>query len=239
MTGREYDFDELLRRADPVAGIEIPGPDSAIAGQILSRVLRKRRRRHLAVAVAAAIAVLASAVAAVAILFDGDVEVRQGLLCLDSADSDARRVEIPVPTSITADACAELWVSGVLANPDLAPPGAVPPLTGCVLGSGVLAVFPSDDPGICAELDLPAFERMTATDKSLLEEILALMPPGECTRFEAAATQVGELLERLESDRWTLRLGGEPTTQRPCASPSIDETGRTITLVPIPEAPSG
>jgi hypothetical protein len=234
------ELDTLLAAADP-APRALPDPDVAVRRAIFVRATAgatHRRRRRVLIGVAAA--ALCSSAAATAIMVGGGrVEVSQSLVCADAARPDADLVQVARPDRLVPEACSELWRTGALTHPDVEP-GAVPPLTGCVFSSGLLAVYPGDA-AVCARLGLAAMDPDDAppVEPDLVAAIIDLFSRQGCVTFDDAIAALDKLLlEQGAAGIWTTRTPQAPTPDRPCASPSIDEPNHIVTIVAIPEPPA-
>ncbi len=234
------ELDTLLAAADPAPSAQ-RGPDDAVRRAIFVRATAgatRHRRRRVLIGVTAA-ALCSSAVAAAIMVTSGHVEVRQALVCAAAAQPDADLVQVPQPDQLTPDACAPLWRTGVLTSPDIEP-GTVPPLTGCVFPSGLLAVYPGDA-AVCARLGLAAVDPddEPLVEPDLVAAIADIFSQRSCVAFDDAIAALDKLLlEQGARDTWTTRTPQPPTPDRPCASPSIDESRHMVTIVAIPEPPT-
>lgn len=143
---------------------------------------------------------------------------------------------IPPTGGLDPHQCAPLWADGTIVNPDVVPPGEVPPLTGCVNDTGTLIVLPTDDQGICARLGMAvsgpaskATNSMVDVENRLVEQI----NPHVCPSFDKAQRIAETALADAGIDDWTVAVSQPPTDQRPCPSLSFDHVTNQILLVPI------
>ena len=260
---------ERLRAVNPVpAGLStIPGPDPVlfdriVAGQTGVAARRGRptagRRRARRLVPALLVASLLGGAVAYGLLRDG-VTHPETAGCYETADLEAR-TEVPrVDERGALEACAELWRRGVLGAG-----GQVPPLTECVLQSGVAAVFPAP-PGddVCTRLGLATMPRTTPpppppqgsttvpppTQGDVNARFLAFRDAVLPQFLEASCMdpRLGEAIVRRELAAaglgdWTVR-GGEGlagdgfSAARPCATLSFRPERREIVLVPTPARP--
>ena len=262
MTNRSDPLDRL-RAANPVPGVAtLPGPDPVLFARIISgettakRLLppspRRVRRLVPALVVVSLLGGLAYA------LLRGDVTKPQNVACFERADPEARAEVTGVDERGPVAACADLWQRGVF--------GAgreVPPLTVCLLDSGVAGVFPST-PGVdvCAVLNLGAVPSTasptttqgpgpgpppTALDVNarflaFRDAVLPVFLEARCMEPRAGAALVRRELVAAGLADWTV-TGGEGVAaegyspQRPCASLSFHPERREIVLVPVPPRP--
>jgi hypothetical protein len=150
------DIDTLLREADPAARVPAPEAHGATGDAILARVLTRPGRRLPVVAALVALVVLAGG-AAFALLINDQVDSGRDVMCYSAPSIESLSLVQSAEDVIETSACEGLWESGVIESPGVRL-GDVPRLEACVLPSRTLAVFPADDPAICDELTLDAFE---------------------------------------------------------------------------------
>lgn len=142
----ERDIFDALREADPAAGI-YPQEAARLQARIHARVLahavpRRSGRRRVLLAVA--IAILALAAVAAGIYLTRQPTQISGIGFTEDLTLDAIHV-IPPTGGLDPQQCVVLWTDGTITNPDIAPPGQIPPLLGCVNDAGTLIVLPTDD----------------------------------------------------------------------------------------------
>jgi len=154
-----------------------------------------------------------------------------------AADLSLDAVHVIEPTGgLDPQQCAPQWADGTITNPDIVPPGQVPPLTGCVNDNGTLIVLPTDDPGICERLDMAVFAPASKATNSIVDvedRLVEQINPHLCPSFDQARRIAEEALTDASIDDWTVAVSQPPTDQRPCPSLSFDHTTRRILLVPI------
>lgn len=242
--GDPRDGFELLRAANPVDVDQVEGPDSEVAQTMLATIFNQPRpnvsterrwRRPLRLAVA--LAAMAVVLVAATWLLTGDVENPQAIACHQAVDLDSDIAAAPVGGTTTADACVPVWEDGILENRDVAPVGSVPPLTACVTERGTLAVFPTDDRGVCESFGM-AYPEPTSRDtadqiRQLDADLQAYFASTECAGMEEAETRIRQTLDDSGFGDWTIETQ-ETTETRPCASYSLDAETETIHLIPIP-----
>ena len=233
----ERDIFDALREVDPAGGID-PAEMARIKARIRTRVLadrspRPRGRRRVLLAVAVALLALA-AVAAAVYLTRQPTQI-SGIGCAADLSLDAVHV-IPPTGGLDPQQCAPLWADGTIVNPDIVPPGEVPPLTGCVNDAGTLIVLPTDDQGICEQLDMAVYAPAPKATNSMVEvenRLVEQINPHVCPSFDDARRIAEDALTDAGIDDWTVAVSQPPTDQRPCPSLSFDHTTRRILLVPI------
>ena len=225
----EHDFDELLQHLDPALDTDIPAPDSVRGQSIRQRALRKPRRPHRAlVAVAAAIIVTGAAAGAVVLWPDEPEFV--AVSCYAEADLTSARADGDLNLGLGPEACAPIWQSGAFGA------GPPPPLVACLIDD-IVGVFPGPE-GTCGELGLPrsaggetALATMAELDAALRDAInQSCVPPEEAV---TVAARIADDLGLSEAG-WTVSQTAATTTDRPCASYSVDQERKLIAIVPIP-----
>lgn len=239
---------ELLRAANPIDEADVEGPDSPRAQELLERVLaspipepEQPRLPARRVRVIIALAILALATTAAAWLWTRAIERPNAILCYEQANLEADIAGAPAGGRATADACATVWQDRVLVNPEVAPPGLVPPLTACVGENGSLAVFPTDNSTICDKLGLahpdPGSQDPADAVRRLENDLISYFQSRNCIAVAEAQTAVRAILDEAGFSVW--RIESQPESpDRPCASFSMDPVAQTIHLIPIPEPSS-
>ncbi len=233
----EPDIFDALREDDPAVGID-PQEAARLKTRVRARVLahavpRRPFRRRVLVAVA--VAVLALGVAAAWYLTRQPTNPA-GIGCAEDLSLDAVHVVTPIG-GLDPHQCAPLWADGTITNPDIAPPGQVPPLVGCVNDTGTLIVLPTDDQRVCGRLGMANYIPPAGDTVSILEvqnRLAGHINPKTCPTFEDAQHLAQQALEDVGIDDWTVTIAQPPTDQRPCPTLAIDHTTRQIILVPAP-----
>jgi hypothetical protein len=242
MSERQDAFHEL-RASDRVHRGRLEGHASPRAQRMLRVILDTPReepppstRRRLVVVIA--IAVIALVALAATWLVTRPVTHPQSIVCYQAADLESDRVAVASGPTLTASGCEAVWAEGTLSNPEFGPAGSVPPLVGCVGGSGALAVFPSDDPSVCARLGLaipdpasiPGAETVIVLNNALVDYFSAR----HCIAIPEAVAGVRTILDAHGASDWTIETTPGPE-DRPCASYGLDAEAQTVFVVPIPE----
>jgi hypothetical protein len=239
----------LLRLADPVDQDTVRSPDSPPARQLLAEILQTprdtpyRRHRRPDWQVAVGVALVTVLTIAATWLWLRPVTDPLGVACYAAVDLDGDRAARAGGSTLDPDdACGDYWRDRVLVNPDLVPPGSVPPLLGCVTDQGGLAVFPTDDPETCARLGLATVDPGSIdegdTIRAVTDQLVDHFLAAGCLPLDQAERDVRQILDDNGFTDWTI-IAGPPTEERPCASLAIDAPTRTITLVPMPQPPTG
>lgn len=235
-------FDELVRRNPIPDSAVLPEPvDDDRASDLLARVLRsgspgaddrhRRRRRRILIPLAAVAAV---ATAAAAWVVTRPADDPTGVACYRDVDLGAD-IFVAEPTAGDAvRACTAAWSEGPFGFDD------PPPLMGCVLETGVAAIFPAMDGDPCDRLGLAHLSRdddrapIVGVQERLAEEL-----GSRCVPVVEAEPLVRDELAEAGLGSWTVVAPSALPPDRPCASVAIDAAARAITIVPIPATPSG
>lgn len=165
-----------------------------------------------------------------------DVTDPEGILCYDAPTLDASAIVAFRDGEATTDACTSLWLDQTLPIDSELPDNRNQPLVGCVTEAGSLAVFPSTDQSLCAELGLAEPTDTTRPDPlvELRRQLAASINPETCVTIQQAQQIAREGLGDLGLEEWTVQAQPE-RSDRPCASISIDISSNTIVIVPVPK----
>lgn len=235
-----------LRRTNPVRDNDVPGADSPEARELLTRILAtpqdreirtpaSRRNLHLVIAVAAISVITVAATW----IWLRTISIPNAIICYQAVDLDADAAAAPPSETATGDACAPAWEQQTLVNPDIVPPGSLPPLTACVAENGALAVFPTDDTTVCRRLGLahpdPTTQELADNVRTLESQLIEYFQSEECIPVREATEHASDVAEDHGLGGWAIEAQTE-TPERPCASFSIDPDLETIFIVPIPRS---
>lgn len=235
-----------LRRTNPVRDNEVPGADSPEARELLTRILAtpqdqvrrtpaSRRRLRLVLAVAAISVVTIAATW----IWLRSISIPNAIICYQAVDLEADAAAAPSSETATGEACAPAWERQMLVNPDIVPPGSVPPLTACVAENGALAVFPTGDSAVCRRLGLaypdPSTQESADNVRSLESQLIEYFQSEGCIPVDEATRHVSGVAEDHGLASWAVEAQSE-TPERPCASFSIDPDLETIFIIPIPQS---
>lgn len=159
---------DRLRDADPLRGRDVPTADApearamreaVLAGEVGEvGILDAARRRRRWVAAGAAVAAAVATAAAIAVT-TSRVEDPTRVGCYAAASTRADTVVVTAGEGGPVATCVALWAEGEL-DPDVTTEDAVPPLTACVLDSGVVGVFPV---GSCDDVTDEVIEAPTSS----------------------------------------------------------------------------
>jgi hypothetical protein len=241
---RRDDAFEAWRAGNPVDESTMPGPDSAEGRALFAEITSTPRtsspkakysQRRLLVAIAVAVLALAS-IAAAWLVFR-EVSDPVTVACYQAANLESDVVAAASGDALDVSLCEPVWEEGTLVNEDLVRVGNVPPLVGCVTDKGNLAVFPSDDPTLCARLGLAVPAPESAPDgnaiRQLDNELVEYFSQHECQTMEQAERDIREILDTYELFDWAIQPSpGGP--ERICTSYGLDAPNQTIRLIPIP-----
>ncbi len=235
---------EAFRAGNPVEESTVPGPDSAQAQAVFADITSTPRhqarrarysRRRLAIAVAVALLALAS-IAAAWLIFR-DVSDPVSVVCYEAPSLDSDAADTATGGDLDVALCNPVWEDAILVNEDITPIGQVPPLVGCVTDTGNLAVFPSDNQALCAQLGLANPEPDSESEGDVLRQLDADLvehfDQQECQPIDEAEEDVRRILDSYGLDDWQIQVSPGGPGDR-CASYGLDTTNLTVRLIPIP-----
>ena len=192
---------------------------------------RRRTRRWVAFALVPAALIGAAATYAATRSAD---EVVNGIGCYAAPrlDADTSVVEADGRDPVTV--CAEAW-------PNLGGP-SVPPLVACAMGQ-VVAVFPSDDPGICQHLGLdplPAdYKEAAGKFVSMRDDLINRFASDDRCVTETEGRQIArDVLDEHGFIDWSIH-GGTFSDAEPCAELWFDSDKKIVGLVPTTDPALG
>ena len=235
----ERDIFDALSEADPARRID-PAYAPRIKTRVRTRVLANASPRPGRRRVLIAVAVLGLAAVAATVYLTRQPTQPSGIGCASDLGLDAVYVAEPVG-GLDPQRCAALWADGTITNPDIVPPGEVPPLLGCVNDAGTLIVLPTDDQEVCGRLGMANYLPPSEATVSIVEvqdRLIRQINPQVCPSFDDAKRIAKQALTDAGIDDWTVVVSQTPTEQRPCPSLSFDTTTRRILLVPVPHTGS-
>ncbi len=245
MAKRDEAF-EAFRAANPVDESSVQGPNSPGAEALLTLIAataqdqlprgRAFTRRRLVTAIA--VAVLALALAAAAWLTFRDVSDPTSVICYREASLVGDASDAPIEGELGVSLCEGAWREGTLVNEDIVPAGQVPPLVGCALESGNLAVFPSDDDSLCARLGLAQPNPESVSEAQRIRRLTSALVDHfsrqDCQSVEAAEQDVRTILDSQGFGDWQVTvMPGHPRDQ--CASFGIEPADETVLIIRIPD----
>jgi hypothetical protein len=231
---------DLLRAANPVAADEVPSAHAPEAVAMFERIvstLSKEapapRRKWLRRGAWILIPVAAAGAAAAGYGLFRNATDPIDVVCFAEAKVTPGGSLVPnVPEGPEA-ACAPLWSSGDLINPDGS--GSVPQLVACVLDTGAIGVFPDTlGSDTCGELSLPRYVGGGPdSDDAILVRLqneLTRKFTGRCFGDVEAVDVVKRQLEELGLSEWTIELGEDLSAARPCRTLAFDSPNKTVIL---------
>jgi len=241
---RHDDAFEAFRASNPVDDSTLPDADSTDARALFSEITSRSRtmpeadkhpRRQLVLVIA--VAILALGLVAAAWLIFRDVSDPISVACYQDTSLGSNVVAASPDGPLEASLCEQVWEEGTLVNEAVVPAGQAPPLVGCVTDQGNLAVFPSEDPSICAQLGLaeptPSSPAEGDTIRQLDNDLVEYFSQHECQTIEQARLDIQQLLDGYGLSEWIIQMSpGGPG--RRCASFGLDAPNNIIHLVPIP-----
>lgn len=194
-----------------------------------ARISPLARRRVVTVAAVAAVAGLLAACGVVYALLARQPDQPSVVACYGAAEVGGDIVVRPTDGADPIDACTRVWQTGGF-GPDRT---EAPPLTACVMESGVPGVFPSGDPKTCERLGLDAATFAPSDTpqlrRALIDTVFAASP---CVAIDEARAGVARVLDARGATGWRVEEGTFSSAQ-PCATLAFDEAAKVITLVPI------
>lgn len=244
---------ERLRGANPVPAATVgqfrPDPvlfRAIVSGRLDERPAPARRRRRLLVPALAAAGLLGGTVAYAVLQEPAPKPQNAG--CYESADLEARTLVVGVGAEGPVAACAEVWRQGLFGTG-----GDVPPLTECVLPTGVVGVFPARTSGadVCSRLlrppagvepPAPPLPSTTAPPsvevndrfRTFREAVLPQFLDVACLDPRSATDIVRRELDRAGLGDWRVTTAGEFSADRSCATLGFRPEAGEVVLVPSP-----
>ena len=240
MSDNEFDPVEWLASLDPLRDEEQwndvrRDPEALeLYRRVNAEIGAAARRRRVLVGVVAAAIVLAATGA-------GYLATRQptdptGVACYSEFDRSSSAVVVPHHPS-PLETCRRAWFSSEF---DEALPGEQsPPLLGCVLDSGMAAVFPRSGNQGCSDLGLATLADHRVDDRvqEFIEELSSELR-SRCVPPQEARELAQDELDALDLVGWTARISRDDAPAQWCASLAVDAPSRVVLIVPIPPAPN-
>jgi hypothetical protein len=236
---------QIPRRRDvPLAWLERRTEHLVAELDGLERARSRRRRRVVLVAIPALVALLV-ATGFTAYVLTREPTHLESIGCFQTADLRANTAIVAADGRGPVAICAAVWRQGGF--------GDVPAperLAACVLGTGVVGVFPSTGAGTCARLGVAPLPASYAAEARRFAElrdaiIAAVGEPAsgssrggpKCVHEQAARAAVRRELDAHGYGDWRIEAGGGRfTAERPCADVSFDSQGKAVILVPVARA---
>ncbi len=228
------DTEKLIKQLDPARTAPVPEADSLAGRRIRKAALAQtgsmRNRRRVVVGGAAAAFVVFAGTAAALLLSTGSSPNPVQSLCYAAPSLDSDAVGSNVNTTANVADCYRFWQDGTFAND-----GVVPALTACVLEGGGLAVLPGDS-SLCASLGMADSAVTSEVDPvvQLQTRLRTLVPLGTCAPFDETVASMRNVIETTSLPGWEVVIRDQPTTDRPCASFSLEGDSMAVVVVPIP-----
>ena len=238
MTASDRDPFELLRDANPVDEASIPAtvdhqPAQRTLATIRDRQPARSRPRRLVWAIAAIL--IALLLTAAAIVISRNASDTVGIACFAQPSRDGALAAVSPSAPSAIEICEQAWRDGRIGRPPQEPPA----LVGCVLETGIVGVFPSDDPGLCDRLGLARHDPRQRFDtdpavilaRRLVDHYRAVGCP------DAATTEafIRQQLADLSLSNWKVRpLTSPPPRPGLCITGVVDAKARTVHLSYLP-----
>lgn len=223
---------ELLAALNPVEGLSerLPGDDAMLAAIVAAPVvpLRRARGRRRRWVTGGAVVVVSAGLAAAAFLRQESPTNPLQLVCYPVAeDPPPALFDAPMGQDPIAS-CGELWMNGRIAFD-----GAPPPLTACVLDTGVIGVIPGDQ-RVCAELGLANWVgALTDDEQNLLafQEALFDNFAERCVGEADVEARTRDLMDAFDVADWTLLQRGGYSVERPCSGVVAFAEDRLVVII--------
>ncbi len=237
MTRDEFDPIEWLSRRDPLRGdVSVSDADAdKTLDRVFAAVSRDRRHRSRNL-IPVAVAVAALAATAAAVVWTRPAEDPVGVMCHSEFDLDADAALVPY-SGTPVKTCEQAWSNPELV--DIFGSDPAPPLVGCVLGDGVAAVFPRSNAATCGDLGLAELDggfddldALNAFQSTVVDQLL-----GQCVSPDDTASIVRTELDTAGLAHWDV-AASEPPQGEWCGSIAVDPQAQTVSIVPIPPAPT-
>jgi hypothetical protein len=113
---------------------------------------------------------------------------------------------------------------------------------GCVLESGVVGVFPSDDPGLCDRLGLARHDSSQRFDLEpgaiLAQRLSDFYRAAGCPDTATTEAFIRQQFADLGLTTWKIRPASAPPRAGLCTAGVVDAKARAVVLAPAPPTPS-
>ncbi len=212
--------------------------ESVIAGQRRApadTLARRRRRRRLVGGACFVIAATSGAVVAASMLrSEQPTQPQAGAACRAQAQVRADAIVL-APGGDPIEGCRALWEGGQFEELDTGEPGigagdAVPPLSACIGGGGVVEVFPGE-PSVCSDLGLAAADPTLSPENQaivdLQDRLVETINMAECIPVADAAPMAEAILDEAPLDGWTVWIRPEAQGGT-CGKVAVDPTAKQI-----------
>lgn len=229
-----------------LAAVLAPSPSSKI-GNVRSLAEHRRRHRRTVVTGIAVLGVVMTT-AAWAYINNRPAADPMTVLCLnqpetfDSADPNAAVPLQGIAAQFLAGdpfkRCDAAWSKPEFDNQPAQPP---PPLVGCVLPSGVLAVMPGSSGTVCDRLGLARWSGRFRDDAAAITKVATELTDWigtqSCPDSLEAAPRARAALASAGLSKWKLVTVDKPRPGQPCAIYGFDFSKRTISVDYVPPIP--
>ncbi len=248
MPKKDREAIQRLAEANPVDERLVDDSDTDRAQDLLNQAISSpydestgRRRRIVTPRRAVLMGVSALILVAAALYATRSIDEPTAILCYQDVDVGSDIAAAPAGGPAIANACQQPWVDGTLTNPHVVEPGDVPPLTACVNDDGALAVFPTDNLGICEDLGMarPDTGDQGAADavRQLEKDLITFALNNNCPSLQDAEVAARRSLDTNALNDWTIQPA-TPTDERPCVGFSVDSSRNAVVLVTEPRPPT-
>lgn len=222
---------ELVAAANPIPGLteRLPGDDEMLATIMAMPVVPARRRpRKRTMWLGGGVAVVGVGLAAFAFVREESPTNALALVCYSAAEE---RPAVQAGTALSPDpvaTCGELWMNGQIASLD-----EPPPLTACVLDTGLVAVIPGTQE-VCSRLGIANWVGELSDEQvneiAFHEEVVETFG-GRCVSEAEVDAELPGLMAEYGLDDWTIDRRGGYTPTRQCTAVAVDSVNKTVILI--------
>ena len=220
--GEDPKADELLRRI-----VAMPRAVGGEDAEVLPFHRRGRRRKRALFAGVVVLGLVGAGTAAAVVLTRRPANPATLMCYSEAAVEPGVRVVLPIdPASTPEQQCSRAWTDGTLGS------GGPPPLVVCISEHEATVVIPG---GVetCGHLGLAA--AAPPADSDQLDALVSLSVPDvlldECVDLDEARDRIQGLFDELGAVDWTVRVEGEITLDRPCATTVIEAAQREVLVI--------
>lgn len=209
---------------------------SVVAGQRLgpANTRQRRRRRHRIVGGACVVIAATSGafVAAAVWRSEQPTQPHAGTAC--RAEPHVRADAIVLgPGQDPIEGCRALWMGGQfegLGNGEPITGDALPPLSACIGGGGVVEVFPGES-SVCSDLGLAVADAVLSPENQaivdLQDRLVTAINMPECIPVAEAATMAAVILDEAPLSGWKVTIRPEAQGGT-CGKVAVDATTKQI-----------
>jgi hypothetical protein len=219
--------------------VRAPKDDPATGVRTVVSLADRRRRRLRRIATGTTFATLGLTLVAWAFIAGRDSTDPMNLLCVNQARTFDTPTDAGVPplqgtqVRLIGDpisSCAIAWTKPWFDQPAQQPP----PLTTCVLPSGVLAVLPGASPQVCDQIGTARWTGRFRDDPAILtafaDRLITWTDEHHCATGPDAMAAARAEISRARLTRWTVVSPETSSAASPCASYGFDFSKRVVEI---------